>query len=460
MGSSGAGKTTLLDCLAMRKTMGKIEGELMVGSKPQDASFRRMIGYAEQMDVHMTTATVREALRFSADLRQPASIPQADKYKYVEEVIRLLEMESIADAMVGTVETGLGLSMEERKRLTIGVELAARPQILFLDEPTSGLDSNAAANLIRLIRNLTDHNQAVICTIHQPSSSLFEAFDDLLLLARGGKTVYFGPVGAGSGTIKEYFERYGAPPLDPDANPAEWILDFAAGKSGGEPFDWADAWLQSPECQARQQEIQELRQQSVAKGLEAHAPVTMGEWERTWLVMKRTFVNYWRLGDYNFGRVVLQIIIALILGLSFFQIQPTLTGLQSMMFALFQTSTLGVVLIQSVQPQWFAERPYFFREASAGLYSWWSWTLAAVAADIPYVLLGSSIFFVIFYYMTGMNPAPDRAAFFWFTYTIFCLFAASLGQMLSALAPILQVAQLITPIMSSIFSLFAGMYRE
>jgi ATP-binding cassette subfamily G (WHITE) protein 2 (SNQ2) len=458
MGSSGAGKTTLLDVLALRKTIGKIEGDRMVGCKPQDDSFRRMIGYAEQMDVHMTTATVREALRFSANLRQPADIPQTEKYRYVEEVIHLLEMDSIADAMVGTIETGLGLSMEERKRLTIGVELAAKPQILFLDEPTSGLDSNAAANLVRLIRNLADHNQAVICTIHQPSSSLFEAFDDLLLLARGGKTVYFGPVGDGSGTIKEYFERYGAPPLGADANPAEWILDFAAGKKGTEQFDWANVWLESPECQQRLAEIQSLRQQSQAKGLEAKAPTAMGEWERTALVMKRAFVNYWRLGDYNFGRVVLQIVIGLILGLSFWQVQPTLAGMQSMMFALFQTSTLGVVLIQSVQPQWFAERPYFFREASAGLYSWWSWTLATVTADIPYILLGSTIFFCIFYYMTGLNPASDRAAFFWFTYSIFCLFAASLGQMLSAFSPVLAVAQLITPIMASIFSLFAGVY--
>lgn len=164
MGSSGAGKTTLLDVLAQRKTIGKVDGEVYLGNAPQGPDFKQITGYAEQTDNHMPTQTVREALLFSADLRQPPDISKEDKRKWCEEVIDLLEMRSIADAMIGTVESGLGISVEERKRLTIAVELVAKPEILFLDEPTSGLDSTASYSIVRLIKKLTQRGQAVICT--------------------------------------------------------------------------------------------------------------------------------------------------------------------------------------------------------------------------------------------------------------------------------------------------------
>ena len=139
---------------------------------------------AEQMDVHEGTATVREALRFSAYLRQPYEIPESQKDADVEEILELLELQPLADALV------LSLGVEARKRLTIGVELASKPELLlFLDEPTSGLDGQSAWNIIRFLRKLADHGQAILCTIHQPSSLLFESFDRLLLLERGGETV-------------------------------------------------------------------------------------------------------------------------------------------------------------------------------------------------------------------------------------------------------------------------------
>jgi ATP-binding cassette subfamily G (WHITE) protein 2 (SNQ2) len=101
MGASGAGKTTLLDVLANRKNIGVISGDKLVDGKQPGIAFQRGTAYAEQLDVHEPATTVREALRFSADLRQPFETPQAEKYAYVEEVISLLEMEDIADAIIG-----------------------------------------------------------------------------------------------------------------------------------------------------------------------------------------------------------------------------------------------------------------------------------------------------------------------------------------------------------------------
>ena len=115
--------------------MGVISGDMLINGHPRDDSFQRKTGYVQQQDLHLETSTVRESLTFSALLRQPKTTPKAEKIAYVEEVIRLLEMEEYAEAVVGV--PGEGLNVEQRKRLTIGVELAAKPDLLlFFDEPT------------------------------------------------------------------------------------------------------------------------------------------------------------------------------------------------------------------------------------------------------------------------------------------------------------------------------------
>ena len=214
MGASGAGKTTCLDVLAQRKNIGVVSGTLLLDGKPLGVDFARNTAYAEQMDVHEGTATVREAMRFSAYLRQPPEVSKEEKDQYVEEMIEVLELQDLADAIIGS------LGMADRKRVTIGVELASKPSLLFLDEPTSGLDGQSAWNLVRFLRKLADNGQAILCTIHQPSSLLFQTFDKLLLLERGGETVYFGDIGVDSHVLCDYFARHGAH-CPQNVNPAE-----------------------------------------------------------------------------------------------------------------------------------------------------------------------------------------------------------------------------------------------
>ncbi|CAD6982083.1 unnamed protein product, partial [Tilletia controversa] len=208
---------------AMVGSIGVISGDRLISAKPIDKAFQRGCGYAEQQDIHEFTTTVREALRFSAYLRQPVHVSKEEKDAYVEEIIELLELQDLSEAMVGVPE--FGLSVGDRKRVTIGVELAAKPELLlFLDEPTSGLDGQTAYNVIRFLKKLAAAGQAILCTIHQPNSLLFENFDRLLLLQRGGQVVYFGPVGQDSVHVRDYFAANGA--VCPDnVNPAEYMLD-------------------------------------------------------------------------------------------------------------------------------------------------------------------------------------------------------------------------------------------
>ena len=317
MGASGAGKTTLLDVLADRKNVGVITGDVLIDAKPRGVEFQRGTAYCEQIDVHEDTQTVREALRFSAYLRQPYHVSKEEKDAYVEQVIALLEMEGIADAMIGN--TVVGLSVAERKRVTIGVELAAKPELLlFLDEPSSGmlvlrvcltigLDSQSAFNIIRFLRKLARAGQAILCTIHQPNDSLFEQFDRLLLLQRGGRTVYFGEIGKDACVLRDYFKRNGAE-CPSRHNPAEFMLEAigAGSRHRVGNRDWADIWKDSPEFAQVKKTITRLKDERSHAELDLNAGT--GEYAtpllyQTKVVLKRMNVTFWRNPNYGMSLV-------------------------------------------------------------------------------------------------------------------------------------------------------------
>ncbi|CAI5468189.1 unnamed protein product [Closterium sp. Yama58-4] len=181
MGVSGAGKTTLMDVLAGRKTGGYIEGDIRVSGYPKvQETFLRVSGYCEQVDIHTPQVNVHESLLYSAWLRLPEEIDRDVILEFVEEVEELVELDAVKGALVGTAGQD-GLSVEQRKRLTIAVELVANPSIIFMDEPTSGLDARAAAIVMRAVRNTVNTGRTVVCTIHQPSIDIFESAIESLI---------------------------------------------------------------------------------------------------------------------------------------------------------------------------------------------------------------------------------------------------------------------------------------
>uniref|UniRef100_M1DL27 ABC transporter family, pleiotropic drug resistance protein n=1 Tax=Solanum tuberosum TaxID=4113 RepID=M1DL27_SOLTU len=229
MGVSGAGKTTLMDVLAGRKTGGYIEGDIRISGFPKkQETFARVSGYCEQTDIHSPQVTVHESLIFSAFLRLPKEVSNEDEMIFVDEVMDLVELDNLKDAIVGLPGV-TDLSAEQRKRLTIAVELVANPSIIFMDEPTSGLDARAATIVVRTVRNTVDTGRTVVCTIHQPSIDIFEEFDELLLMKKGGQLIYAGPLGRHSQKIIEYFEAIPAvPKIKEKCNPATWMLDVSS----------------------------------------------------------------------------------------------------------------------------------------------------------------------------------------------------------------------------------------
>ncbi|OAA65489.1 ABC transporter cdr4 [Niveomyces insectorum RCEF 264] len=443
MGVSGAGKTTLLDCLADRTSMGVITGDMFVDGHERDDAFQRKTGYVQQQDLHLQTTTVREALNFSALLRQPPEVPRAEKLAYVDEVIRLLDMQEYADAVVGV--PGEGLNVEQRKRLTIGVELAAKPPLLlFVDEPTSGLDSQTSWAILDLLEKLTKSGQAVLCTIHQPSAMLFQRFDRLLFLAKGGKTVYFGDIGENSKVMTSYFERNGGHPCPHSANPAEWMLEVIGAAPGTHSeIDWFQTWRDSPEYAAVRAELQRLRDHpaaqphtSAADYREFAAPFAVQFREVVW----RVFQQYWRTPSYIYSKTALCILVALFIGFVFFKAPLTIQGFQNQMFALFNLLTVFGQLVQQTMPHFVIQRSlYEVRERPSKVYSWRVFMLSQIVVELPWNTLMAVLMYFCWYYPVGFQnnaahagQTTERGALMFLLLWCFLLFTATFTDFIIA----------------------------
>ncbi|KAH6665200.1 putative Brefeldin A resistance protein [Halenospora varia] len=446
MGSSGAGKTTLLDVLAQRKTDGTIHGNILVDGNPLSVSFQRSAGYCEQLDVHEALATVREALEFSALLRQPRETSREDKLKYVDVIVDLLEMHDIENCLIGT-PGGAGLSVEQRKRLTIGVELVAKPSILiFLDEPTSGLDGQAAFNIIRFLKKLAAAGQAILVTIHQPSAQLFSQFDTLLLLAKGGNTVYFGDIGENGDQVKEYFARYNAP-CPVETNPAEHMIDVV---SGHHRRDWTKVWLESPEHEEMLAELDNIVAEASSappKTADDGFEFAMSLWDQVKIVTQRNNVSMWRNTEYVNNKVTLHIIIGLFAGFSFWQVGNGLGDLQFRLFAVFQFLFVAPGVIAQLQPLFIQKRDiYDAREKKSKMYSWQAFVTGLIVSEFPYLMVCGVLFFLCFYYTVGFPGDTDKAGAALLLMLLYEMLYTGIGQFIAAYAPNAVAATLANPL--------------
>ncbi|KAK2970571.1 hypothetical protein RJ640_030944, partial [Escallonia rubra] len=404
VGVSGAGKTTLMDVLAGRKTGGYIDGSVMISGYPKNqATFARVSGYCEQTDIHSPYVTVYESLLFSAWLRLSSDVNKETRKMFVEEVMELVELNPIRDALVGLPGVD-GLSTEQRKRVTIAVELVANPSIIFMDEPTSGLDARAAAIVMRTVRNTVDTGRTVVCTIHQPSIDIFEAFDELLLMKRGGQVIYAGPLGRQSHKLVEYFEAVpGVPKIKDGLNPATWMLDVTAPQVEAQlNVDFAEVYASSPFI----------------------------------LVIGILFgVIFWKKGT----KIEKQ--------------QDLLNILGAMYSAVLFLGSSNASTVQAVVA---IERTVSYRERAAGMYSALPYAFGQVAVEISYVVVQTVIYGLLLYSMIGFEWTAGK--FFWFQYYMLTCFIyyTLYGMAILAATPGHQIAAILMSFFVSFWNLFSG----
>ncbi|KAL0447513.1 UNVERIFIED_CONTAM: Pleiotropic drug resistance protein 1 [Sesamum latifolium] len=397
MGVSGAGKTTLMDVLAGRKTGGYIEGNISISGYPKNqATFARISGYCEQNDIHSPNVTVYESLVYSAWLRLPREVDAETRKMFVEEVMELVELTPLRGALVGLPGVN-GLSTEQRKRLTIAVELVANPSIIFMDEPTSGLDARAAAIVMRTVRNTVNTGRTVVCTIHQPSIDIFEAFDEL------------------PGCWKSLLQHKNW----------SWGIDFA------EQYKSSDLYT---------------RNKALIKELSVPRPGTKDLFFPT-KYSNLSSPNALLVCGNNTGHTG-----------GIHLTQPTtrqdLFNAMGSMYAAI--NFLGFQYGSTVQPVVAIERTVFYRERAAGMYSALPYAFSQFLIEIPYVFAQSMVYGLIVYSMMGFDWNAEK--FFWFIYFLFfsLLYFVLYGMMTVAVTPNYNVASIISSFFYVIWNLFSG----
>ncbi|KAL5994754.1 ABC transporter G member 39 [Asimina triloba] len=435
MGVSGAGKTTLMDVLAGRKTGGYIEGSITISGYPKkQETFARISGYCEQNDIHSPHVTVYESLLYSAWLRLPSEVDVNTRKMFIEEVMELVELTPLRDSLVGLPGVN-GLSTEQRKRLTIAVELVANPSIIFMDEPTSGLDARAAAIVMRTVRNTVDTGRTVICTIHQPSIDIFEAFDEAI---------------DGVQKIKDGY------------NPATWMLEVTTAMQEeilGVTF--VEVYKNSDLFRRNKALIAELSSPPPnSQDLYFSSQYSQPFISQCIACLWKQRMSYWRNPPYTAVRLLFTAISALMFGTIFWGLGSKINTQQDL-FNAMGSMYAGILLIgvqnaSSVQPVVAVERTVFYRERAAGMYSALPYAFAQVLVEIPYILVQTILYGIIVYATIQFDWTA--AKFFWYLFFMFftLLYFTYYGMMAVGLTPNQNIAAIVSTGFYALWNLFAG----
>ncbi|XP_048234095.1 pleiotropic drug resistance protein 1-like [Ricinus communis] len=463
MGVSGAGKTTLMDVLAGRKTGGYIEGDIRISGYPKKQdTFARISGYCEQNDIHSPHVTVYESLIYSAWLRLAPEVDPETRKMFVDEVMELVELNPLRQALVGLPGVN-GLSTEQRKRLTIAVELVANPSIIFMDEPTSGLDARAAAIVMRTVRNTVDTGRTVVCTIHQPSIDIFEAFDELFLMKRGGEEIYVGPLGRHSCHLINYFEGIeGVSKIKDGYNPATWMLEVtSSAQELSLGVDFATIYKNSELYRRNKAIIKELSTSAPgSKGLYFPTQYSQSFLTQCIACLWKQRLSYWRNPPYTAVRFLFTTFIALMFGTMFWDLgsktrtqQDIFNSAGSMYGAVV---FLGTQNAASVQPVVAIERTVFYRERAAGMYSALPYAYAQVLVEIPYIFAQAVVYGLLTYSMIGFEWTA--AKFFWYIFFMYftLMYFTYYGMMAVAVTPNHHIASIVSSAFYGIWNLFSG----
>ncbi|KAK0185967.1 hypothetical protein F5146DRAFT_163180 [Armillaria mellea] len=431
LGPSGAGKTTLVDILAQKPKSGRVTGTISFpgATKPR-------IGFVPQQDVLPPMLTVYEALLFAARLRLPESVSDSEKQARVLYIMDKLGISEVKDSRIGWGDAGggktRGISGGEMRRVSIGLELIANPDVLILDEPTSGLDSVSAARVANLLHDIahdTQHPTAVIASIHQPSSRLYQTFDQILVLSHG-HTLYSGP---GCFAPVDHFAAVVpgvVPPCPQGYNVADYLLEVASdppvaliqhARSRGRASDSPDKAEGTSHSNTSFNEVSA----SLEKGLlAAPAPKrAQPTYATTFLTqLQRLSGREWKILRRDKSLFLTHLGIACVLGVFcgglYYQTGISIAGFQSRIGCLFFLGALIAFSSLSALYNMVEIRPLFLRERSSSYYSPTTWLLSRFLFDVvPLRVIPTIVVSTITYWMAGL--AGDAAHYFKFLLVLF-----------------------------------------
>jgi ATP-binding cassette, subfamily G (WHITE), member 2, PDR len=306
--------------------------------------------YTAEIDAHFPMLTVGDTLTFAAQARMPRELPNGvDKVTYAN------HLRDVTMAMFGishTVNTRVGneyvrgVSGGERKRVTISEAALSRAPLQCWDNSTRGLDSANAVEFCKTLRLQTElFGSTALVSIYQAPQSAYDLFDKVLVLYEG-RQIFFGR----ANDAREYFVRLGfecpSRQTTPDfltsmTSPLERIIRKGfEGKAPRTPDEFAALWMHSAEYTALQAEIEEYKiehqlngsdaeafrankRQAQAKAQRSKSSFTLSYGQQVKLCLWRGFRRL--IGDpsVTIGSLIGNVVIALIIGSVFFNLQPT-----------------------------------------------------------------------------------------------------------------------------------------
>eukprot|EP00271_Cylindrocystis_brebissonii_P011691 TRINITY_DN29600_c0_g1_i1.p1 TRINITY_DN29600_c0_g1~~TRINITY_DN29600_c0_g1_i1.p1 ORF type:complete len:676 (+),score=133.03 TRINITY_DN29600_c0_g1_i1:262-2289(+) len=463
MGPSGSGKTSLLNILAGRVERSKavLTGQVLVNGQERGQSFRRISAYVMQDDVLFSTLTVFETLMVAGELRLPGAIPRERKLELVESIIMELGLAKARDTPIGGALTR-GISGGERKRTNIAVEMLSNPSIIFLDEPTSGLDSFQALNVMSTMADLSRSGRTIISTIHQPRSSIYALFENLLLLSEG-RLIYFGR--ADDATSYFASRDFTCPP---QFNPADYFMDIISQDRRDEKRESASAariealalsYQPSAEVQPGLHMKSILGQASTNDFVKLHGKYASPWYTQLRVLMKRSWLQATREKLPLIIAYVQSIVMMVVISVLYSEISNTQKSIQDRQGVIFFVAIFfafnGVFQMITTFP---AERAIVNRERAANSYRIFAYYPAKVLSE--WVLrAGPTVFFVVIAYWP-VKFQRDVGKFFLFCLVAVLEFTAmnAVGLMVSSIAPTAQVALALGPLCTVVFMLFGGFY--
>ncbi|CAL8164163.1 unnamed protein product [Prunus armeniaca] len=440
MGPSGSGKSTLLDALAGRLSSDTQQtGEILINGRRETLAFGTS-AYVTQDDTLLTTLTVREAAYYSAQLQLPDSMSKVEKKERAEMTIREMGLQDSMDTRIGGWSVK-GLSGGQKRRVSICIEILTRPKLLFLDEPTSGLDSAASYHVMNRIVKLAHlDGRTVIASIHQPSSEVFELFQNLCLLS-SGRTVYFGPA-----SMAEQFFASNGFPCPTLRNPADHYLrtinkdfdiDIEQGFDGKTSTEEAiniliQSYKSSNNFQQVQKQVAEICQQkggALEKGSQANF-IT-----QCMVLTRRSFVNMYRDLGYYWLRLAIYIALCLCIGTIFYDIGSTFGSIQARGAMLMFVAAFLTFMAIGGFPSFVEDMKIFGRERLNGHYGVSAFVVGNTFSSIPYLLIISLIPGAIAYYMVGLQKSFEHFAYFALLLFVTMMLVESLMMIVASIVP-------------------------
>ncbi|GLA60598.1 hypothetical protein AtubIFM54640_001077 [Aspergillus tubingensis] len=430
MGPSGCGKTTLLNVLARRAASSgaKTTGDCYIDGKTVDnATFGRLTSYVEQEDALIGSLTVRETLKFAADLSLPSSVTKVQRKERIHSLLQAFGIQNQASTLVGT-PIRKGISGGQKRRVSVASQLMTCPKILFLDEPTSGLDSSASFEVISYVKEMAvANNLIIIASIHQPSTTTFQLFDKLLLLS-SGKTCYFGPVTE----VPTYFDSIGYS-LPINTNPAEFILDLVSSDFAGSTHAMSKdqvqrihtSWSESSNAAALTEQVS----QRTVLSEKQSAKLDMDELSRpgilsiTLTLLHRSFIKSYRDVVAYGIRIVMYLGLAIMMGTVWLRLHTEQSYIQPFINAIFFGSAFMSFMAVAYVPAFIEDRMTFIKERANGLYGALPFIVSNFIIGLPFLFLISLLFSIISYWLSNFNPTAT-SFFTWVMWLFLDLVAA------------------------------------